>query len=257
MKGRGRLFHEMPLVAFTTLAIGGAGAAAVRPATIWLHGTYPPEISGRIAIALIGAGLAVSFLHLGRKIRGWRALSRVGRSPLSTEIAAAVAALLALAAGLQWIAAAAALVFLFSLGLVYRIRGQVGWGWESVAVPLVLGAAFGLSILFDGARREVLLLLAIDLLLAYARWVRLAAEAHRGSPAHPRLFAVRRRIALARTVTVTVLPALAVMLSGAAAGVLLAAGILIDRFSFYALALQRTTEAEIRRVERLWSAKCQ
>jgi hypothetical protein len=254
MKRPEQPFHEMPLAIFTTLATAGAGLALVAPTERLFHPIAPHEISGPIAGALIGTGLSVSLLHLGRKARGWRALARLGRSPLSTEVVVALITIAASLSGAPWVAGAGGLGFLVALGLVYRIPGQSAWGWEAVVSPLPLGAAFGLAARFYDAAPVVWILLCVDLVLTAMRWFRLEKERERSAPAYPAWFSSRRRIAIARAVGVTILPAVLLAFSSTAAAGTLAAGIFVDRFAFYALALQRTTEAEIARIESLWSA---
>lgn len=92
------------VIVFTTLAGAGQGlyialyaAELARPA--------PPafQLAGAaLALALLGAGLAASFFHLGRPVRAWRAAARWRTSWLSREVLALAAFMAAVAA---WAAA--------------------------------------------------------------------------------------------------------------------------------------------------------
>ena len=70
-----------PLVAFTSLAIAGAGLVAASACFELLYGLD----SGRVVATgagLLAAGLLVSLGHLGRKRRAGLAVRRVGQSAL-------------------------------------------------------------------------------------------------------------------------------------------------------------------------------
>ncbi len=119
------------------------------------------------------------------------------------------------------------------------------WPLMLTMLQAIPGTAFGFALQFEGAAPVVLILLGADFVLSGFRWLRLEMEQRRCLPAHHDLFAAWRFIALSRIVAVTILPAAGLSFGGTVAAAALAAGIVIDRFAFYALALQRTTEAEV------------
>ena len=101
-----------------------------------------------------------------------------------------------------------------------------------------------------------------SLLLLYFR--RLEGERGRAQPSHPPIFARRRPLLALRLALVNVVAPVALLLAlvGSAPPqghglawtlqimlVAVAAGVLLDRFLFYALAARRTTEGEVGRVE--------
>ncbi len=266
-----RTFHEFPLMLFAALSIAGAGAAATPPLA-YLFGLVhraPERVEARIALFLLGSGLLVSLTHLGRPERMARALSGVGHNPLSTEVLAACMTLAAcvgvfifppggLPAFVMWgIAASAGVSFLVALGFVYRLEGQIAWSVPSEWVPLVLGSLYGLIALSAYTSRAtsslvtvILVLIAIDAGFWAVRWHNVERGFIYGQPIHPGIFAARRRILILRFLLVTVLPGLAYFSAmPVIALIILGIGLLHDRLAFYGLALQRTPEAEVSRVE--------
>lgn len=122
------LGEEWPLLLFTVAAplLVGWFIAAV-------FGTLPIQPAVYLAAALGATG--VSSLHLGRKLRAWRAMLNLRRSPLSREIAAWALFLVLAGIGLtvagegagRW-AALSGFVALFSIDRVYdlvRDRGRL------------------------------------------------------------------------------------------------------------------------------------
>ena len=143
-----------PLVWFTTLAIAGAGMIA---AAAWhLPSALTSGALGLTAGTLaLAAGLLVSMLHLGRRSRALLAARGTGRSHLSGEIVLAGATL---AVGLGMLAmysqaqreplartaaGAIAVLFLLSIGRVYRLKGQRTWRGASILLPLTTGLVCG------------------------------------------------------------------------------------------------------------------
>lgn len=281
----GDVFHEWPLVIFTTLAIMGAGlltapivAGLVAPAGA---AATPVMLPG---VALLAAGLVVSLAHLGLPQRSPLALARVGRSRLSSEIALAG---LALAAGIAAVAlpysspvvtllpALFGVAFLAALGLVYSLPGQATWRGAVVCSPLTMGLGFGalgLGAAWNGST-AVLAPIASVLLVADAGLfllrrqrlaevraqtgradapVRAARDKGLGRPQvrYPGAFAHREAMLAARFILVDILPGILLLshLPKGAAGAL-GLGILVDRLSFYLLAAQHTTEGGIAAVE--------
>ncbi len=264
-----RQFHESPLVLFTTLVVIGAGLLAGH-FTAWALAAAswtPNRWCAGTAVVLIASGIFLSLLHLGRPSRLAYALRRIGRSPLSTEVilafltlvpAAAALLLPALQGTLLWgIAAAASPGLLLALGWVYRLPGQLSWKGPALLAPLLLGLVIGLLAQAatnpGGARLmfAALLFLAADAAGFAIRWKTIQWDASVGEPVHPSLFGTRRRILILRFLDVTLIPLVLMLaqLPVPALGVL-GLGVLVDRFAFYALALRRTPEAEISRIER-------
>ncbi len=267
-----RRFHETPLVIFTALSVLGAGLPAGHFAA-WSLGWVdwePGRLPAAVSAGLLVTGLLVSLSHLGRPARMVYALRCIGRSALSTEVAlvaltaGATAAPLLLqhrfpvAAALWGLVAVTSPALLAVLGLVYRVPGQLSWKGAATLTPLLLGLAAGFLTLAaaagDNARFmfAALALLAGDAAGFVLRWKAIEWHSFSGLPSHPSQFTARRRILLLRLADVTLLPTLLMFAQmPAVALVVLAFGVLVDRFSFYALAIRGTTEAEIARVERL------
>lgn len=261
--------HHGPLVAFTSLAIAGAGLVAANASAGALgdHAWMPA-----VGAALMGAAIAVSLAHLGRKRRAAMAARGAGRSALSNEvIAATVAALSAALAALlgafgrpsavvSVVAGLASAAFLLSVGLVYRLRGQRTWRGFTIATPLTGGLAFGAAAVqaasaSSGLLSGTLLAVAIDALVFSQRW-RDVAAAGLPSAAQPEPW-WRRRIQLlgARFFLMDALPFFFLATGAAHVAVLCAAaGLVADRFAFYALAVQHTTEHEVAAIEERLSA---
>lgn len=255
-----------PLVWFTSLAIGGAGIVAADARH--LHGGAGREPTAlAIALCLLLAGIVVSTLHLGRRSRALRAALGVGRSPLSHEIilAGATVAAAAVLVAPNWTtsqaavcrgaAGAVAVLFLLSIGLVYRLGGQLTWGGPAIIQPLAAGLACGEVFLVainrathPGASAALLAIAADAALFAFRRWtlVRRPSSLTRPGTSANRLL----KLSDARPVLFNVLPAL-LLISHAPvlALAVVAAGLVFDRWVFYALAVQHTTEAEMARVE--------
>jgi DMSO reductase anchor subunit len=281
-----RAFHEAPLVVFTALGVAGAGVGAGR---ILLGATgeaawATPQGEALVVLLLLLLGTAASSFHLGRPLRAGLALRGMGRSALTAEVlalgaavvAAGLAAFLPVASTtgylggilLPWLS----LGVLLTLGTVYRLPGQVGWEGSAFLRPLALGTLFGMVAQgaagnwdAGGVALGVFLLVCLAdafLLLLHSR--RLEGERGRAQPSHPALFARRRPLLALRLVLVNGVALLGLLLAlveGALPPghglawtlqiilVSVAAGVLLDRFLFYALAARRTTEGEVGRVE--------
>jgi hypothetical protein len=195
-----------------------------------------------------------------------------GRSSLSNEVAvvaagfvcAMVSSLLDAASplfGPVWVLTLlACLATLLALGWVYRIPGRPGWRGLVVLQPLSMGVIvgwIGWSGLVPGSRSSPLLLLLgvfvlLDLAITLFRIAVLHLARGRATPVHPRLFRVRNLLLLARALLVDVVPLQLVVFGRTRAAILcLSIGVLLDRFSFYGLAVKESTESEARRVESL------
>jgi DMSO reductase anchor subunit len=255
-----------PLVAFTSLAIAGAGLVSACALTQALH-AYAPAWGLGAGVILLAAGLLVSVGHLGRPGRAPLAVRGAGRSALSNEVLLAGLALgLAMVAGgLAWAGApsggvvvAAGVVnalFLLSVGLVYRLEGQLTWLGFSVLTPLTGGLAFGAIVLgssagTDGAMRWVLLLPAIDALVFSQRWRDISSITYSAAMLASAWHLRRTQLLAARFFLLDAVPFFVLAVSPSPVAIVLAAiGLALDRIGFYALALQQTTEHEVASVE--------
>jgi DMSO reductase anchor subunit len=255
-----------PLVAFTSLAIAGAGLVAASASFELIHDVRSPHTVAAGAI-LLAAGLVVSLGHLGQKRRAGLAVRGAGRSALSNEallagaalamavIAAAVGLSGSRAPGLSAAAGAVNAAFLVSVGLVYRLRGQRTWQGFSAVTPLTGGLAFGAIAVqttagTGGVFLSTLLFLAIDTLIFSRRWRSLAAMAFTEATLANPWTIHRSPLLAARFFLVDVIPFFLLVGSPTPLAVVpAAAGLIVDRFGFYALAIQHTTEQEIGEIE--------
>jgi DMSO reductase anchor subunit len=257
-----------PLVVFTGLAIAGAGLVSASALAYAVQGVMTAGTMTAGAV-LLASGLAVSFGHLGQRRRAALAARGVGRSALSNEavVAGGAAGLAAIAAGLAWAGAPAGgvviaagvvnLLFLLSVGLVYRLKGQLTWQGISVLTPLTGGLAFGTVVLASlaggpGDSRLALLIVSIDGLVFSRRWREVVAI-----PFSPAMLAdpwqrSRSPLLAARLFLLNVVPfAVLAAAPTPVAAVAAALGVAADRIGFYALALQQTTGREVAAVEAL------
>ena len=241
------LASEGPLVAFTLLAALSVGLMATPPGRALL------SVPAFLALMLLAAG--ASTMHLGRKLRAWRAVLNVRRSWLSREVALfslfGVLGALALApswspspawlAGAvpSWLPTAAATVgfaLLFAVDRVYSVTRTRGLAFHSARALLtgvmVAGLAAGMPWLWGAA--------AAAKAVSYLGRVARGAAARSATRTRPRTWAgdwavVRLGPGLILPVGVllagvaTALPAAAWAVSLA----LLALGEVVDRASFY------------------------
>ncbi len=243
-------FHELSLLLFSALASAAAGTATAWWVVVLEEGLTAPvprELAG-MATLLMGAGLLSSLLHLGRPLRMLKALSGLRTSYLSWEVLLAGGFLLLAGSGwvllpgraglLAWLAACCCgPLFFAALGQVYRLRGQLTWGYPASLSMFLLGTAAGILIIHQvhpGAAGigPAVLLLTADLLLAAGRW----------------------RWYGTRLVLADLMPLLYLLAPGGdafTAAVFLLLGLLADRFAFYGLAVRRSTASELARVEHL------
>ncbi len=265
-------FHEVPLVLFTALVTAGAGVgvAHLLISVIGWSDFGPPGRITTMVGTLLSFGLLASVGHLGRPIRGYKALRRAGRSPLSNEVVvvglATATALLAtlfstgsaVGPGLGLASVLLTIPVLLSVGFVYRLPGQLTWSGSAPYHPLVLGLGFGLIVLLgwlpEGARARgeflVLSVLIVDAVFVWDRSRRVLEATSRGVPVHPRLVGQRTSALTLRVLLGIILPAVA-LLSGwrELAALSLFLNLFFDRFLFYGLAVRETTEAEAMKVE--------
>jgi Fe-S-cluster-containing dehydrogenase component/DMSO reductase anchor subunit len=110
---------EWSLIAFTLLAALSVGLMA----SSFLTANFSQII---LSVALAVSGGLLSIFHLKKKLRAWRALVNISRSPLSREIALyilyillSLGALISINAGLILAASLSGLFLLFAIDLVY------------------------------------------------------------------------------------------------------------------------------------------
>ena len=111
---------------FTTLAGAGQGLAVLLAAAVLCQVGFTPgfrDAALALALLLLAAGLAASFLHLGHKIRAWRAVLMWRTSWMSREVIVLPAFIVLLA--LWWLA----------------LRSGAGAPWDGLLPALVIGGA--------------------------------------------------------------------------------------------------------------------
>ena len=166
MTGFDTALNEITLVLFTTLAPSGAVAYAVMAlAALRAKGPERTRVSGALLIPFLVTlvGLVASATHLGNPDNALYVFARVGHSPLSNEVFAAV--LFLSASGLHWLyqfaeharprlldallvaAIAASLAFVASVAFAYDSRTVLTWSTPCVPVALCLNALVGGPIL--------------------------------------------------------------------------------------------------------------
>lgn len=269
---------HVPLVVFTTLAITGAGAIAWAGLSRGRSTPPDPTVHG-LGLGLLALGLAVSVLHLGRRDRAHlasRGLARVsgpggftpGFSAVSAEGALGLATLVFGTISLfevvpAWMipyaggfAGSLAIVFLWSIGHVYDLPGQVTWTGPSAYTPASGGVAFGAILAASLARRPdlfmVVLAVAADTFVFLLRWRRITILALDGPAEESSWFERRHELLAARLLLLDAIPLIMTFVwPTPLAALVAAAGILVDRSGFYALERQHTTEREVDRVERV------
>ena len=162
MTGFDTAFNEITLVLFTTLAPSGAVAYAIMgAAALRARGDERKRVSGALLVPFLVTlvGLVASATHLGNPDNALYVFSRVGASPLSNEVCAAV--LFLGASGSHWLyqfaeharprvqnallgaAIVASFAFLASVAFAYASRTVVTWDTPFVPVALCLNALVG------------------------------------------------------------------------------------------------------------------
>lgn len=156
MTGFATAFNEITLVLFTTLAPSGAVAYAIIAfVALRTPGDQRKRVGGMLLVPFLVTlvGLVASATHLGNPDNALYVFSRVGQSPLSNEVCAAV--LFLGLSGSHWLyqfaeharravlnallvaAVVAAAVFVASVAFAYDSRTVVTW--STSFVPLALG----------------------------------------------------------------------------------------------------------------------
>ena len=184
---------------FTTLAGAAQGLlvalALAQIAGVAADGNFVLRAVG-LGVALLLAGLAASFLHLGHKMRAWRAVLMWRTSWMSREVIVmpayiALAALWwlalytgsdsALARALPWAVLAGALVLWYCTAMIYAcLRFIQEWAhWSTVAnfilIGLASGSALACALAASAGQSALLAALApwttlVTLLAALSRW---------------------------------------------------------------------------------------
>ena len=276
-------FHEFPLVLFTTLGIAGAGVGSAHLLQVAVGGSalaLSLQEGILLSVSLL-VGVILSAGHLGKPLRGHLALKGLGRSPLSNELLALGIALGAGVLGLllregifPWtlpgagyllgpvglLASLGSVAFLLSLGILYNLPGQLSWRGPAVGHPLVLGTAWGLLLglggsqpLGDATFPPLLgVVLAVDGALVILRFRSLWRNQGVGEASYPQLEAWGVWGLGVRLFLSTVVAPLSLLGGGWGGAVLaLSLALFLDRMAFYALAVVKTTESEVARVEAL------
>lgn len=161
MDGFSLAFGEITLVLFTTLAPSGAVAYLIMGLPV-LVGRAQDEAARRLnqwsclPLVVTMVGLIASATHLGNPSNALYVFTGVGRSPLSTEVFAAVI-FLALA-GVFWLysfaerprvglqrglLAAIDVAFVVAVAFAYNVDTILTWSLPLVPVSLLLNALFG------------------------------------------------------------------------------------------------------------------
>lgn len=163
MAGFGTAAHEIELVLFTTLGPSGAIAFVLLLARAWMEGDAERrrrlEKALGAPLVLVIIGLIASAAHLGTPSNALYVLTRVGKSPLSNEMAALV---LFLGLGATWwlysfaerpnrrlqgvlacAAGVAAVLFVASVGFAYSADTIITWSSPSTFVSLWLTSLVG------------------------------------------------------------------------------------------------------------------
>ncbi len=185
-----RFLQLVPLVFFTVMAIAAAGLmigiAGMLPAGIVWRGIGRDFL---LTLALAGIGIAISFLHLGRRERFLRATAGIKHSWLSREVIAAGVFFISTGCGYIFMkighaalsdlavtaTVIAAVYMTWTIGMVYNIPGRFTWeGFPNTAAPLVTALLLGSYRLILFSRKPLFewlffLLWLVDFLLALSR----------------------------------------------------------------------------------------
>ena len=260
---------DLPLVLFTSLAMMGAGSIGVLPLVWIIDGgiRWPDDAVAVAAISLLGCGLLLSLSHLGRKGRLLLVIRGLPRSQLSLEAVLAGVTIAALsgilifeshAISLFWpVAVTGSWLLLVAIGLVYRLKGQVTWGGTAVPAPIITGLLWGLllhGMVATGPSEMfppiVFFFMGIDTAITLIRWNMIGRKGSTGEPRNRIAFSRRGILLILRLTFVDLAGVIAYMLAGSTAALItVTIGVFIDRYSFYALGSQLTTEAEVARIE--------
>lgn len=191
MDGFTLAFNEITLVLFTTLAPSGAVAYLIMGLPV-LAGRAQGEAARRLnkwswlPLVVTMVGLIASATHLGNPSNALYVFTGVGRSPLSTEVFAAVIFLalagvfwlysfaehprVGLQRGLLAVIDVAIVAFVIAVAFAYNVDTILTWSLPLVPVSLMLNSLFGGPLLalagfavagYDPGRLSVRVLLAL------------------------------------------------------------------------------------------------
>ncbi len=156
-----RGLREWSLVIFTVLSQTAAGLAVFAGGLrLWQGRSLDPVLMSVVA-GLMAVAMVASTLHLGRPRNAVRSLRNLRTSWLSREIALASVLLVTAGAGTvgewpAWLAAAAAMAFLFGMSKVYMQRTVPAWNhWRTplafAATAMLLGGLTGNAVFWSHA----------------------------------------------------------------------------------------------------------
>jgi DMSO reductase anchor subunit len=178
------------LVAFTLAIQIACGISIAIEIAEWIDPTANAEIVRRLGIStfpIVGVGMAVSLLHLGRPSAGWRALVNIRHSRLSVEVLLTL--LFALAAGIasysywsgtngrfQLGEAVFGLAAVIASSRIYELSSRAFWkaGWvmTSFLAATMIACGLALAAILQGESPAIgTVLLGSSLLLASAVWM--------------------------------------------------------------------------------------
>ncbi len=264
--------HFVPLLIFTAFMILAAGTVMAVGAAHAFHAPREhPAVYLAAALALIAAGLAASFFHLGRKDRAHRAVLGLAHSWLSREVVSAavfgqttaLAFLTCVTGGggmlfdlFLYGAVVSSVLLLAALGMVYRLPRQRTWkGPATLASPLLSAGFLAAGLLVPGTEVFPLVigfsaLGTVDFVLFLLRVTLLIrASKYRPGLLFPNLATVLRPAFVLRLVASIGAWTAALLFESAAAPALIALSILLDRFLFYAGAVKETPRSETAKIK--------
>lgn len=266
MSMENRFLHLVPLVVFTVLAITAAGMmvgiAGMLPAGVIWPGI---GLDFLITLCLVGVGIAVSFLHLGRREKFLLAAAGLKHSWLSREVITAGIFFLSTGCGTIFMkvglavlsdlavtsAFIAALYMTWTIGMVYNISGRFTWeGFPNTAAPVVTALLLGCFRLTLFSRRPLFewmffLMWLVDFLMALPR-----AQAFRSQMnekykfVFPQLLFLTRVGHMARLVLSFSVMILVIFSWKSPILYMIICNIILDRLCFYAEAMEISPKSE-------------
>jgi len=264
-----RFRNLLPLLLFTALLVIAAGIAVGASGCFLFLSLIPRHLVTLLAwsFALSSAGALFSFLHLGRKGRTPQVIRGIGRSWLSREALAAalftigigIAMILALGKTRSLLDEALAAISLLGLattlciGMLYHLPGQLTWkGRLPASTPAVsslyLGSSFTLIVSLQYRATCFIhiffFLWASDFALSVARRQRFANQSrHRRALLFPRLAPAVSFLHLLRLLFPFGVAFSIIDEAFWPVPFVIMAQVVMDRFTFYAGALQMTPRA--------------
>lgn len=161
---------------------GGTGGSLMFIAATASFPERPPDVLVLVSLLIVGAGLALVWLEIGRPLRFLNVYFNPWTSWMTREAAAAAMLFVLAGAGVQWhqpvligLAGLAGLAFLYCQSMMLRSsKGIPAWRTPAIS-PLVIATGLsegaGLALLFEGAHAWLgYLLLALIVVRALAWW---------------------------------------------------------------------------------------